>query len=156
MANASHHLDRALRDFHGAGVQLAQRATEEEVASFERQYGVILPDDMRWFYLTAGGMEPGSEMWSDAAMSLWALPFVRPIPDEMPEPHYEAYRGIDDADRRFCFADHIIHSDVYAIRLGSDPSAPTPVVSVCGGHGVRASSFTDFVRRCLDDWSSLM
>lgn len=125
-------------------------ATEESLSTFEAKYDVVVPSAMREFYVAVGGMSPGA-CWGGGLMSLWSLPHVRPITEELPEPIYAAYWDIEEAGHWFCFADLFIHAEVYAVRLSAQPRTPSHVISVCEGHQVVAESFTQFIRMCLDD-----
>ncbi len=151
-------LDRAIASMRAdADLELRRPATDAAIEAFESRYGVRLPADMRAFYTTAGGMERGY-CWSDAPMAIWSLDEIEPVEAYLGRP-VEPAAGCpmtrDDADAWFCFADHLLECVTYAIRLDADATASTPVVDAHEPRGTVAASFTDFLRRCLDEPASL-
>ena len=122
--------------------------------AFEERWRVGIPSDMRNFYTVLDGTGKDVQL-TDELFCIWPLANVMPIPVLLPEPHYEAYRDIEDADRYLCFADYMIDSDVYAIYVGSTGCVDSPVIGVCSGHRRVADNFTDFLFRFLNDRHSL-
>lgn len=146
--------ERLKTKWQSLGLSIRPGATEAALAEFERRYGVRLPSDMRIYLGTVDGMDGQMD---DSLNSFWELARIRPIPEELPEPHYEGYRNVPGASSYFCFCDHSISALVWAIRLGNAPTDKNPVVVVTHDeHPVVARSFTEFSEKSLDDPMSLM
>lgn len=129
------------------GIAPGPPATPAELEAFEARHGVRLPDDVREWFLTLNGVEHGKNGPMDSLyVTFWHLSQVRPVPDELPE------RRFPGADRHLVFADFLLWSDAYALRLPDLPGAPTPVV-VLGMSDPPlqvASSLTEFLRAWLE------
>jgi hypothetical protein len=138
------------------GVKLRPPATEEEISRFEGKYGVILPRDMREYFAVVDGMERDSSE-GEFLFSFWELGRVQPISEEF---RYTPPRATETDGRPprpesyFCFADYMIEAEVFAIRLSADPRATNPVIGYDGTE--KATSFSDFVRKYLQDARQLM
>ena len=126
-------------------------ASEEQISLFESKYGVTLPKDMREYFGAIDGMEMNTSE-GELMVSFWQLSRVRPIPEEYSDPSHRAsdhYMRVPNPECYFCFADYMIESEVYAIRLSADPSVKNTVIAYEGTE--KAESFSDFVRKYLED-----
>jgi len=106
------------------GVKLRPPASEREISHFETKYGVILTEDMRAYFAQVDGFQPYTSE-GELLFSFWQLSRVRPIPEEYPDPATRAsdrHWPVPDSDSYFCFADYLIESEVFAIRLSADPT----------------------------------
>ena len=136
------------------GIKLETSATEQELNSFEARYHVRLPLDMRQYLSIAAGM-PDGETEGDLAFSFWPLRRIKPVQEIVHGEVYEPIRNHPDAGLYFCFADYLIDSDIFAIRLFPGQSSPNHVVAVCSDYKMVAPSFADFVRKYLTDPDNL-
>jgi hypothetical protein len=125
----------------------------EAIKTFESKYSVILPSDMREYFLTVDGME---DELDPGLNRFWPLGMVKPVEEELSEQHKDrlAYPGC------FVFVDHCIWCFAWAVRLGKDQAAVSgPVTQVTGGEipGQQiAPSFTAFVEMYLADVDSIL
>ena len=125
-----------------------------KISSFEARYGVRLPEDVRDYFCTVDGMEEG--LSDNALISFWPLNEVEPVTTRVVQfsgvPDYRRIaRKLKDAGSYFAFADFLIWSHVYAIRIGA-PHKKNEIVWICGSHhSVVADSFSDFIKAYLND-----
>ena len=144
---------RLVELWQGAGLTVRPPARADAVRAFESRYGVVLPDDLRAYFLTVDGMEdeldPGTNRF-------WPLGMVKPVEEELSEQHQDwlAYPGC------FVFVDHCIWCFAWAVRLGKEPAAVSgPVFQVTASevHAQQiAPSFTAFVEMYLADQYSVL
>jgi hypothetical protein len=99
---------------------------------------------MRTYFAAVDGMN--GEMDDQRMITFWPLEQVKRVTEELLEepPEHAPY---------FLFADFLIWSHGYAIRLSSDPWDANPVVLVPADGTVQpvATSFSDFIARYLAD-----
>jgi hypothetical protein len=151
--NVSNIWQRLVELWRGAGLTIRPPAQQEAIRAFEAKYNVVLPADMREYFLTVDGME--DEL--DPGMNrFWPLQMVKAVEDELSEIHGDrwAYPGC------FVFVDHCIWCFAWAIRLGREPSvASGPVFQVTAnevpGRQI-APSFTAFVEMYLKNQYSVL
>jgi hypothetical protein len=124
---------------------------EANLIAFEQRWNIVLPADMREFYATMNGTGDDGETVTDYLFRIWPLDEVRPISKMEPELS-PADAAIEDAARYLCFSDYLLNSDVYAIHAADS----SRVISVCAGHRQVATSFTDFVKRLVTDFATLL
>ena len=128
--------------------------SQRKISSFEARYGVSLPEDFRDYFCTVDGMEEG--LSDNALISFWPLDEVEPVTRRVVEhsgiPDYSGIaKKLKGADSYFAFADFLIWSHVYAIRIGA-PHEKNEIVWICGSHhSVIADSFSDFIKAYLKD-----
>lgn len=133
------------------GITCPPGVTIADMEAFERRHYIVLPPDMRTYFLTINGMgERGT--CDDDFFSFWPLQELITIADYLPD----RSSGFPDASKCFMFADHSIALPTFAIRLSSDPNVSTPVASVFADFGAFKvqyffDSFTDFVNHYLAD-----
>jgi hypothetical protein len=128
------------------GVSVADlRACEERI-------GRALPVDVAKFYRCVNGTEETSDWLFEA----WPLARLGSVPDVVTPfagiPDYsQIATTLPDAADYFAFADYMIWSRVFAVRLA--PGSPsTQVVGLCGDSCVRiAPTFEAFWERYLSD-----
>jgi hypothetical protein len=114
----------------------------EQIREFEHRYGVVLPADMRDYYLAVDGME---DIFSDEPMGFWPLSEVKPLGEEEGQ-YTEGNEGF------FVIADYFISAHEYAIRLSARaPEGGAIIVWGEGPYRQVASSFEEFLARFLDD-----
>jgi hypothetical protein len=128
-----------------------------EIRAFEARAGVAMPPDLRDYFETVDGMERWSS--DEEMLEFLHLGAVASVAEELVE-----FRGIPDygdlatilesPERYFVFADYMIRSHVYAIRLDPDAYRETPVVGLAGSLVWRAAgSFTEFAEKYLGEGS---
>ena len=63
-----------------------------------------------------------------------------------------------DAAKTFVFADHMIGSIYYAVKLSADPAAPAPVLWISSGQdwGTHSPSFAEFLRLYVEEPERLL
>lgn len=121
--------------------------------SFEAHYRVRLPADVRDYFRAVDGMAEGCE--DKALFGFLPLAAIKSVPEELARmdgiPDYSGIiQTLDAAARCFVFAEFLVWSHVYALRLSADPSAETPVIRISGGrYAVMSHSFTDFAEAYL-------
>lgn len=144
---------RLVELWDGAGLAIRPPIAPEAIQIFEFRYSVVLPADMREYFLTVDGMEdeldPGTNRF-------WPLAMVKPVAEELSEHHKDrlAYPGC------FVFVDHCIWSLAWAVRLGNVPAVMSgPVFQVTAseypGHQI-APSFTAFIEMYLANQDSIL
>ena len=126
-----------------AGFEPRPGISAAALREFERRHGVVLPSDFVALYRATDGIVGDANLFA-----LWPLAEVRPIPHECPS----LAGTVPSAAEFFVFADSMIHSHVFAVRL--TPGAPEagPVLWLCDPHvGEAAETFTAFWERYLRD-----
>src|SRR5262249_45683667 len=139
--------------WRGAGLTIRPPAGQEAIQAFESKYNVVLPADMREYFLTVDGME--DEL--DPGMNrFWPLEMVKPVEEELSECHKDrlAYPGC------FVFVDHCIWCLAWAVRLGKESvvsSGPVFQVTASEVPGRQiAPCFTAFVEMYLANQYSVL
>ncbi|UWZ83447.1 SMI1/KNR4 family protein [Occallatibacter riparius] len=116
-----------------------KRATEEDIAKFEAEHGVKVPEDFREYLLRFNGIEEDPEVFR-----FWPLHELRPV-------DLKSFR-VPDRERYFFFADYLIECFYYAIYLGDRPELQNWVVIPCmPRQPFVAVNFTGFIELYLDD-----
>ena len=128
----------------------------EAIQRFEAKYNVVLPADLHEYFRAIDGMEDGDS--DNELVAFLPLADIKPVPEELRTfagtPDYTSIcDGLPAAPKFFVFADYMITSHVYAIRLSQDPEAPTPVIWICGPYWSDiAPSFSVFIEDYLTDF----
>lgn len=111
--------------------------TSDDVHAFEQKYSVRLPADLADYLLTIDGMYDSD----NEGFAFWPLRQLKTVPEETKD-----YSNFDDADTYFVFADYLIWSWAYAIRLSRDLSQENTVIGIGWNSPKRmAKSFSDFI-----------
>ena len=139
--------------WHGAGLKIRPGVDATAIRAFETKHGVVLPADLRDYFLTVDGMvdelDPGTNRF-------WPLAMVKLVSDELEDIHSDRW----EYPECFIFADHCIWCLAWAVRLGKEPlEVSEPVFQVTGGAAPRrmiAPSFTSFVEMYLQNPDSVL
>lgn len=143
---------QALHAFWGAlDILATSRASTSEIRRFEREHGVMLPRDLRRYFIAINGTR-GGEMGGDDPFSVgfWHLDQVRSFVD--------THVSIDPRDRlTFAFADYASRFVVYGVRLSADGLAPIPVLARFPYGQVQvAATFEEFFARYVTGDASVL
>jgi hypothetical protein len=136
-----------------AGIKVRGGTSQQAIISFELKYGVCLTQDLRDYHSIVDGMEDGES--DDSMLSFLPLSFIKNVMEDLIEfggiPDYRKLKKrLPQPHGYFVFADFLIRSQVYAIRLSPNRSDATPVIWICGEHWrTIASSFSDFAEKYL-------
>ncbi len=120
--------------------QLGTPATLERIAEFEIRYGVLLPVDVKEFFLVTNGISHG--FYDIYALENWTTSDKNEYYDPLPE-------NFPDKQKYFVIGHYDILVWDWLIRLDADSDNPTPiVVTVTVKDEVRqvAADFTEFIR----------
>lgn len=138
------------------GLRLTRGNSDEMVHHFESQNGVVLPCDLREYFLNLDGMEQTGGHDCDAnGFSFWPLMQLKSIVGIRAEQSMKL-ATLQDEDKYYVFADYLQWSWAYAIRLDDRPVESNQIIHV--GTVVPktiAPSFADFVDLYLHDDRSL-
>jgi len=112
---------RKLRDYWlSENCKLDPGVEPSTIREFERRAGCRMPDDFRQYFLTVNGL------FSDHHnLRWWRLDELLPLQ----EADYPREGYLEDAHRIYVFADYLVHSHEYGIRLsgGSGPGKPRSI-----------------------------
>lgn len=147
---------RVHKQWRDAGVGVSAGATEEAIAEFERRYEVVLPEDVRAYLVAENGT--GHEM-DDVYFRFWPLAEIRPVKDELDDSGGVIYPDRFAYPDCFVFADHLMNSWLYAVRLTSDRNQLAPVYRVTAsdeGGEQMAPTFRLFMSRYADRPESIL
>jgi hypothetical protein len=106
------------------GLAVNPGVSQEELTAFEHKYKVLLPRDLRDYFLTVDGMAQG--VTDNALIRFWSLKEVKPVPEEAPA--YSDPLYIENAESLYLFADYCIWSHAYAIRLSCHETSNAIIV----------------------------
>jgi hypothetical protein len=130
------------RHWSSHSVEINAGVSDTELDSFETKHGVVLPEDLRDYFLCVNGMPP--EVVDDGMIRFWMLEELKPLPQGAPE--YCDPQYIQNPGSFFLFADYSIWAHAYAIRLGDLQLESNEVVIIGYESPVAVSkSFSEFV-----------
>ncbi|MBC8117065.1 MAG: SMI1/KNR4 family protein [Candidatus Saccharimonas sp.] len=141
-------LERLAEYWRSIGADANVGASDDEIAAFESRYGVSLPATISQFYRRFNGIE----LMDENSILFWPIHEIGSVPEKLSDfrgvPDYGGIeKSLPDSESYFVFADHSIWCHVYAMRLNSDPGAPTPVLWI--GNGTTwyqlADGFEEFI-----------
>ncbi|HET6883771.1 MAG TPA: SMI1/KNR4 family protein [Pirellulales bacterium] len=144
-------VDRLIERWQAHGIECPPGVTISDIKAFERAHGVVLPSDMRTYFLAVNGMGEYGTCDNDW-FSFWKLQDLKTVAEDLPD----RSSGFPDAATCFMFADHSIALPTFAIKLSADPNVETPIASVFADFGrfevqYFFDSFGDFIDQYLDD-----
>jgi hypothetical protein len=141
-------IDRLKARWVADGLTLRPGASSEALDAFEATYGVSLPSLLRDYFASVDGTGDDSD---GVFMRFWTLAEFMPI-----EEYHSCGPGeAVGFENWFYFADFMISSHNFAVRLTSDPTDGGPVMFADGGLYPLAPSFSAFLERYLTDRESL-
>jgi len=147
---------RLIAHWRGCNLEVPLAVDSSSIRTFERHFKVVLPEDMRAYFLTANGN--GAE-FDPELFRFWQLAELIPVheqfTDVFPASHSERfnYPGC------FIFADHSISLCDYAIQLnpsGNHAGAIYRVPSSTLTGIPLALSFTQFIEMYLSNPQSVL
>ena len=122
--------------------------SKAELDSFEAKHSVVLPEDLRDYFLCVNGMP--QDVVDDGMIRFWMLEELQPLPQGAPAFSDPSY--IQNPESLFLFADYSMWAHAYAIRLGSVPLQSNEVVIIGYKSPVTVSQyFSEFVEQYLTD-----
>jgi hypothetical protein len=134
------------------GLKISQGCPVDRVRKFEIENKVVLPADLRTYFLRVNGMLPDADEDCDLnGFCFWRLDKVTSVAEEIAR-HSSPMRKSDEDHLHFVFADYLQWSWAYAIRLTDSPTGPNSVIHV-GTQKPKlvADSFAQFVDLYLRD-----
>ena len=148
--------------WESTGVKLGSGVTEQAIKAFETGYGVYLPADFHDYFRFIGGMEKEGDA-DDSMMSFWPLESVKSVPEKLVQfagiPDYSRVTAnLRDPQYYFVFADWMIWSQVYAIRLTPNRNDENHIMWICGSEHcyIIANSFSELINSYLQDPESIL
>ena len=145
-------LQRLKDHWNSLRVKFNEGVTENSIAAFECQYGVVLPTDMRVFFLTLNGMP--DDIADEEMIRFWRLEEVKPLSSVAPA--YATPDYIDNSQSLFVFADYSLWAHAYAIRLDSRECDTNEIFIIGGDYPVPLfHSFSELVDRYVVDRSCM-
>ena len=144
-------ITRLIARWKAHGIDCLAGVPRAEVEAFEALRNVILPPDMRAYFLAVNGMGQLG-MCDEDLFSFWPLQQLITIAEDLPD----RSARFPESSHYFMFADHSISLPTFAIRLSANLAEPNPVASVFSDFGAFEvenffDSFTDFLNHYLDD-----
>ncbi len=127
-------------------VEMNAGLPESAIREFEANYGVVLPADMRDYFLCVNGMP--RDAVDTEMIRFWMLEEVKPLPQGAPAFANSDY--IKSPESLFLFADYSIWAHAYAIRL-TKLNQERNAVFIIGPESphLLCNSFSEFVDRYL-------
>jgi len=114
-------------------------ASREDIDAFEQKYGVVLPADLREYFLRLNGIEEDPEVFC-----FWPISRLRRV-------DLKTF-NVFQSESYFFFADFLIESHYYAIYLGDDPFFQNRVILPDFPRSpLIAKTFTEFLDLYLND-----
>ena len=148
--------EKLINHWTDCGLKISRGCRESSVRRFEVQNGVILPGDLRSYFLQVNGMLPDAREDCDlTGFCFWPLERVKSVTQELSRHSSLMPRNAED-HLHFVFADYLQWSWAYAIRLTDSATGPNPIIYVGTPEPkVVANSFTQFVELYLKDAKEL-
>jgi len=127
--------------------------SEAELKAFESNNNIILPNDLREYFLCVNGMPYG--VTDEALIRFWMLEEIEPISHGAPE--YSDPQYVKNPDSLFLFADYCIWSHAYAIYLTKIPAVSNRVFVIGYDSPILLfSSFSELVDNYLTNKDFLL
>ncbi|RSK36312.1 SMI1/KNR4 family protein [Hymenobacter metallilatus] len=132
-----------------AKIRTVDTATEQQVSEFEATHNLIIPHDLRGYFVAVNGTDrlPDNEFYTFCTLEQFQ-PITKVLDawkNGIPR-HSDVLEKIGSPQNCFVFADYSIYLFAYAIRLYPTESAQNEVYAICGGeYRIIAKSFSEFI-----------
>jgi hypothetical protein len=140
--------DRIIQKWQVDNIPLRKGVSLTAIAKFESKYQVVLPRDVREYFTTVDGT--GDHLTEEWYFRFWPLAEVKSVHEILDARNPDQFSYPDC----FVFADHLVSSWVYAVKLTREPHQLAPVFEIHGGYPpseVICDSFREFMSRYADD-----
>lgn len=148
------------RYWSASGITPRPGVAPQTIMEFESRHSVVVPDAFARFYAVVDGMDTGEmeENWIFFYPLHAILPITRELITFSGIPDYSGLgRTLPDADRHFVFADYLITSHVYTLRLGGEFGRERAVFRICGEVVEQITpSFGDFLEGYAADPEAIL
>lgn len=148
--------NRVIENWRRSKLAIRAGVSNSAIAVFQAKYDVVLPVDVRDYFLAADGT--GDEM-DDGLYRFWPLAEVKPVHEALADTEHFSWSDRFSYPDCFVFADHSINCWDYSLKLTDDPTQSAPVFRVTfddpPGEPM-ASSFLEFMERYADNPSSIL
>ncbi len=142
-------IERLRHLWQAQGISVPAGVPESTLVDFQRRHQVILPTDLREYFLGMNGM--GSrDVFDEEVFCFWPLSEVVSIHDYVPD---QSWR-FSHSHQYYLFADVSIECPAFAIRLNSEPEEENTILWVHMDAGTldvipAFGSFTEFIEAYL-------
>jgi hypothetical protein len=147
--NPRDRLSLLLERWKAEDVSIAQPCTLDTLSNFETRNSILLPSDVRQYFLAVNGMSPKAPGDIDSeGFCFWPLERMVSVSDEaMQRPAHKSSHLHSELKHYFIFADYLQSSWAYAIRLGLNRDLRPEVVKVDDPDNLIriANSFSEFL-----------
>ncbi len=131
--------------------------SDEEITAFELRNNIVLPADLKAYFQQLNGIEAYDYLF----FRFYSLKEFKSIDDELKDwsgvPDYSKITNtLEDYAEYYVFADYMIYSAAFAIRLHEESSIKNEVLAIIGDeYKLIADSFTEFMDLYLADSEQL-
>jgi hypothetical protein len=147
-------VERLIAHWRDQGLEPRPPCATAEVDGFEMREHVVLPEDLRRYWLSADGMrEENNQSQDSEGFSFWPLRRVIRVDKEMERRSPHTPLPVDSS-AYYVFADYLDWSWAYAVKLRSSEAGKVILV---GAQAISlvADSFSEFVETYLSDGRAL-
>jgi hypothetical protein len=139
-------VEKLIGHWKGMGLTLPEGVKENRIWQFEKKYEVVMPADLKEYFLRIDGMRMTLHDCKDKeGFSFWPLSRVKTVREEMERPA-GAHINAEGVESFFVFADYFDWSWAYAIDLSGSFYMHNKVFLVGKEQPIKvADSFTGFV-----------
>ena len=129
-------------------------AKMEEISSFQRRYGLLLPRELVNYFIELNGT---SDKYEDRFFRFYSLTEFKSVKDELGKwesaPDYRnIVNTLENHENCFVFSDYQCNLFTYAIRLSNSQTEVNEVYIICGDrYEVIAESFSEFLNLYIND-----
>src|SRR5215813_1197955 len=141
-----------IESWRSQNLPIQTACSEDDVRSFETRYKIVLPSDMREYFLNVNGMTPYFPGYQDEeGYSFWPLERMRTIAEDN-EAHDRRYLKLTEEDSFFLFCDYLDWSWAYAVKISPGSVAAEGIYLMGCRNPIKISdSFSEFVRLYFED-----
>jgi len=139
------------------GLPIRPGVTSESIKAFEEKYQVLLPVDPAEYLQAVDGT--GINESDENVLSFLSLAEMRPVHEVLDESGGVVYSDRFAYPNCFVFADYLMSSWLYAVRITSDATNLGPVYRVTANDApvqMEAASFREFMTKYVADPGSVL